>query len=409
MAVTLQSIQEAEKKIRQYVPITPVKFSPFLTRELGVETYLKLENLNLTGSFKIRGATNALLSMDPKLRSSGVVASSAGNHAQGVAFIAQQLNIPATIFMPETAPLVKVAATRSMGAQVVLEGAVYDDCYKAAREYCQANGGTFIHPFADNNVIAGQGSIALELLQQIPNLGSIMTSVGGGGMISGMACALKQTNKTIQVLGAQSAAYPALHQSLRGGSLVKTPPAKTIADGIAVKEPSEITYSLIQKYVDDIWLASEDAITSAIMELAEQDHVLAEGAGATGAGALLQAARAHGRELQPIPGPLAIVICGGNIDMHLLGRLIPRGLRASSRLMRVIVRISDRPGRLADLLNTVSSTEANLIEVEHNRIFGGPGNDEVEVTLDLETIGQDHQTKVREALKKGGFPFMSME
>jgi len=401
--VNLQEIRAARTRIQKYVPVTPVTKSLFNSEKIGSNVFFKLENFNITGSFKIRGAGNALLSGSNQGNSDAVIAASAGNHAQGVAYMARLLGRKATIFMPERTPMVKVVATKSHGAEVVLTGAVYDDAFQAAVDNKNKHGGTIVHAFADAAVINGQGTVGLEIFEQIPNAGVVVVPIGGGGLIGGIGCAIKALNPQIKVIGVQTVSFPAMKESLASGEIVKTTSGMTIADGIAVKRPSPRTLSLAQHYVDEIFLVNDDEIAAAIMSLMEKDHVLAEGAGAAGVAAL----QAHGNAIKNLAGKkdICCVICGGNIDVTLVGRIANRGLIATGRMMRVTVRMPDRPGQLAELLRAVGGTGANLIDLRHNRHFGALYYSDVDVEIDLETIDFKHQELIKSTLTKMKLPY----
>lgn len=405
--ISLAKIREAEARIRPIVACSALKESMFLERRVGVRTLLKLENLNLAGSFKIRGALNSLLQLSKAELERGIIAASAGNHAQGVAYACRLLGAKATIFMPVRAPLVKAEATREMGADVRLVGNSYDEACAAAIEFQKQTSGVFIHGFADPAVINGQGTIGLELLEQAPDLGLVIASIGGGGMISGIATAIKALKPDVQIIGVQAKSYPAMQRSFAERRYLTSATGYTIADGIAIKEPSETTFKIIERHVDRVVLADEESIASAVMNLMEWEHMLAEGAGAAPVAALLGLDPAY---LESFKGrSIACVISGGNIDVNLLKRIIPNGLKYSGRLVRVAVRIQDRPGRLAELLNVVGRTGANLQEVQHNRLFGAVGYEDVEVVLDLETTNQIHQEEVLDALAKAKFKYAKLD
>lgn len=406
-SVTLANIREAMLRIRPYLAPSSVKESLFLQNRKEIKTYLKLENLNLGGSFKIRGALNSILQIDPKALKQGVVAASAGNHAQGVAYTCKLLGVKATIFMPVRAALVKAEATRELGADVVLSGQNFDEATEAGRAFEKEHGGVFIHAFDDPRVICGQGTIGFELLDQIPDLGMVLISIGGGGLISGIATVIKNLKPDVQVIGVQTAAYPAMANSLRTKTLTACSKGTTIADGIAVKQPAALTFGIIEKYVDEIVTVEEEEIASAVMNLMEREHMLAEGAGAAAVAAMLKMDPARLRSLGN--RSVACVISGGNIDVDLLKRIIPNGLKYSGRLMRLAIRIPDRPGRLAELLNLVGRTGANLQDVQHNRLFGAVGYDDVEVQLDLDTTNHQHQQEVLAALSQAGFRCVTMD
>ena len=350
---------------------------------------------------------NALLQVDSSQLSQGVIAASAGNHAQGVAHTCRLLGTKATIFMPIRSPLVKAAATRELGADVRLVGMTYEEAYSAAVDWQKNNGGLLLHGFNDERVIAGQGTIGLELLDQVPDLGMVVASIGGGGLAAGVALALKSMRADVQVIGVQSTAYPAMHHSVRNHSLIGAAAGYTIADGIAIKVPSATTFEIIEKHVDEIVLVDEDEIASSVMNLMEWEHMLAEGAGAAAVAALwkLNPQDIHNLNNRAI----VCIISGGNIDVNLLKRIIPNGLKHSGRLFRLAVRIQDRPGRLAELLNIVSKAGANLQDVSHNRLFNAIGFDDVEVILDLETIDSQHQETVMESLSNHQFKFKKLD
>jgi threonine dehydratase len=401
--VNLQEIQAAKARIHKYVPVTPVTKSLFNSDRLGAGVFFKLENFNITGSFKIRGAGNALLSDQSRDNKSHVIAASAGNHAQGVAYMARLLGRKATIFMPERTPMVKVVATKSHGAEVILTGAVYDDAFQAALDFKVKNGGTLVHAFADAAVINGQGTVGLEIIDQLPNAGVVVVPIGGGGLIGGIGCAVKAARPDIKVIGVQTKSFPAMKESLAAGKIVGTTSGMTIADGIAVKRPSPRTLSLAQHYVDDILLVNDDEIAAAIMSLMEKDHVLAEGAGAAGVAAL----QVYSAKLKELAGgkDICCVVCGGNIDVTLLGRIANRGLIATGRMMRLTVRMPDRPGQLAELLQAIGKTGANLIDLRHNRHFGALYYSDVDVEIDLETIDFPHQDLITQTLNKMGMRY----
>jgi threonine dehydratase len=401
--INLQEIRAAKGRIEKYVPVTPVTKSLSNSQRLGVSVFFKLENFNITGSFKIRGAGNALLSNSAGDKASTVIAASAGNHAQGVAYMARLLGRKATIFMPERTPMVKVVATKSHGADVILTGAVYDDAYQAAVEYRDKHGGTIVHAFADASVINGQGTVGLEIIDQLSNVGAVVVPIGGGGLIGGIGCAVKALRPDIKVIGVQTKSFPAMKESLAAGRIVGTTSGMTIADGIAVKRPSPRTLSLAQRYVDDILLVNDDEIAAAIMSLMEKDHVLAEGAGAAGVAAI----QVYGSQIAAMANKkdVCVVICGGNIDVTLLGRIANRGLIATGRMMRMTVRMPDRPGQLAELLRALGNTGANLIDLRHNRHFGALYYSDVDVEIDLETIDFNHQDLIKKTLDKLGMHY----
>jgi threonine dehydratase len=394
--VNIQEIQKAKVRLAPHVPVTPVSRSLHNTDSIGNDVFFKLENFNISGSFKIRGAGNALLSSSETGAHGEVVAASAGNHAQGVAYMSRLLGRKAKIYMPERTPIVKIAATKSHGAEVILKGQVYDDAYAAALEYQSQSGATLVHAFADAAVINGQGTVGLELLDQISNLGVVVVPIGGGGLIGGVACALKSMRPEIKIIGVQTKSFPSMKSSMAAKKITGCTSGMTLADGIAVKRPSSRTLSLANHYIDDILLVSDDEIAAAIMSLMEKDHVLAEGAGAASVAAL----QVHSEHLKSIASgkPICCIVSGGNIDVPLVGRIANRGLIATGRMMRLTVRIPDRPGQLAEILNAIGRTGANLIDLRHNRHFGALYYSDVDVEIDLETMDFKHQSIIKSRL-----------
>ena len=394
--VNLHEIQQAKARIAPYVPPTPVSKSLFNTDKLGLDIYYKLENFNITGSFKIRGAANSLLSRPTASPDEEVIAASAGNHAQGVAYISRLFGKKAKIFMPERTPIVKVSATKGHGASVILTGNVYDDAYAAAAQYQKEHGGMLVHAFADASVINGQGTAGLEILEQLPNIGAIVIPIGGGGLAGGISCVVKAMRPDIKIIGVQTKSFPAMKQSMAAGQITGSTSGMTIADGIAVKRPSPRTLSLAMHNIDEVLLVSDDEIAAAIMSLMEKDHVLAEGAGAAGVAAL----QVHSDHIKEVAGgkPICCVISGGNIDVTLVGRIANRGLIATGRMMRFTVRMPDRPGQLADLLTALGNTGANLIDLRHSRHFGALYYSDVDVEIDLETTDFAHQDLIKSTL-----------
>lgn len=398
--VNYQEIQAARARIQSIVPKTPVTKSIFNSNRLGLDIWYKLENFNVTGSFKIRGAANALRLQDPEVLKAGVIAASAGNHAQGVAYVSKLMGVSATIYMPERTPMVKVEATRGHGAKVILHGALYDDAFAAAIQHQKDQGGLLIHAFADTAVINGQGTVGLELLEQLPNLGAVIVPVGGGGLIGGIATAIKTAKPDVLLIGVQTDAFPSMRTALDNKFISAVPAAPTIADGIAVKRPYPRTLSLAMHYLDDVIVVSEDEIAAAIMSLMEKDHLLAEGAAATVVAAMPEIKRRYGEKIGN--ATVCGVISGGNIDVTLLSKISMRGLIASGRMMRIIVRTKDQPGQLADVLKALGQAGANLIELRHNRNFGAMYYTDVDVEIELETIDFEHQKIIREKLDRLG-------
>lgn len=398
--VTLADVLAARERIRGLVAVTPCPVSEPFSDLCGARVHFKLENLQRTGSFKERGAANKLLQLDASERQRGVVAASAGNHAQGVAYNAQRLGTKAIIVMPEFTPLVKVLATRRFGAQVVLHGASVDDAFVEARRLAQQHGYVFIHAFDDDAIIAGQGTCALEILEQVPDVEVLIASIGGGGWLGGMAVAIKSLKPSVRVIGVESALLPKMQAAYDAGEPVTIAAATTIADGIAVKRAGERTLPLFRKYVDEVIPVDDEEVANAILLLMEREKTVAEGAGAAPAAALLQH-KVKGLDPQT---KVVCVVSGGNIDVNLIARIIERGLVKEGRRVMLVLRVTDRPGALAGVLTTVAASRANVLEVHHNRAFmqGPIGDTEIELTL--ETKGKAHVEELIQALAQKGYP-----
>ncbi len=398
MTVNLRDIQHARTRIREHIRETPCLHSPILSEELSSEIYLKLESHQLTGSFKTRGAFNRLLTLAADETAHGVIAASAGNHAQGIAYAAAQTGRQAHIVMPEATPQIKVKRTRSYGAQVELFGASFDDAVERASAISEETGGLVVSAFDDAGVIAGQGSLGLELLEQVADLEAVVFPVGGGGLSGGSAIALKESNPAIKIYGVQTEAFPAMHASFHQGELVSFPGKPSIADGIAVKRPGKLTFPILKQYLDGMVLVSESEIEHAVFDLLESGKVVAEGAGAAAFAALCT-----GKIPQLVGKRVAVVISGGNIDLNLLTRIIDRSSVRLGRMVRIDVSISDRPGSLARLLNVVGSAEASVLKIRHRRAFAETGSWGTEVELTLEMRGPDHVEALMEQLTDAGF------
>ena len=382
--ITLADVERARARIKDSIYVTPCAHSETFSKLTGNKVYFKLENLQMTGSFKERGALNKILTLTAEERASGVICASAGNHAQGVAYHAVRQGLKATIVMPTATPLVKVTRTREFGAEVVLHGASYDEAFEEAWRRKEAEGLTFIHAFDDAAVMAGQGTIGLELLEQNPYLDAVMVPVGGGGLISGIAVAIQETNPRIQIIGVQTARLPSMKRALESGAPCVLPPAGTIADGIAVRKAGALTLPVVKKYVDEIVTVDEEEIAKAILLLLEREKTVAEGAGAAAVAALVQGKTTLAGK------KVALVIGGGNIDVNLLARIIERGLVKDGRLVRLRVRIPDHPGALHRLTGRIADVRANILEVFHNRAFSRVDLGETAVDVTLETRGAEH-------------------
>ncbi len=396
MSVTLQDIENARQQIKSEVVRTPLVPAQRLSQELGCEIFLKLENLQVTGSFKDRGSLVKLKSLTAEQGKAGVIAMSAGNHAQGVAYHAQRLGIPATIVMPEFAPFSKVERTKALGARVVLTGDTLDASAVAAREIAEREGLTFVHPYDDEKVIAGQGSIGLEIIEDQPDLDCIVVPIGGGGIISGTAIAAKALKPEIEIIGVEADLFPSMRQAINHQP--PTSGGQTLADGIAVKNPGQLTRAIIAELVSDILLVNEFAIEKAVQCLVEKQKIVAEGAGAAGVAALMEnRERFAGRKV-------GAVICGGNIDVRLLSWILTRGLVFDGRMVRLRIAIVDQAGVLAKVTNFIGQTGANIIEVYHQRMFYDVPAKQADVDVILETRNAEHVQEIVEKLVAGGFP-----
>ncbi len=397
---TLADFEDAAATLRGVISHTPLDASLFLTDELGVPVHLKLENLQRTGSFKIRGATYRLSRLTAEERARGVVAASAGNHAQGVALAAQALGIAATIFMPLGVPVPKLLATRGYGADVVLEGATVETPLRLAAEFAERTGAVLIHPFDHEDVITGQGTLGLELFDDLPDLATVVVGIGGGGLAAGVAAAVKAraaaVGRTVRVIGVQaenSAAYPS---SLAAGAPLQVETRPTIADGIAVARPGDIPFAVIRDLLDDVVTVTEDDIARALLVLLERAKQVVEPAGAVGVAAILAG------KIEAT-GPTVAILSGGNIDPLLLQRVVAHGLSASGRYMTLQIGLPDRPGQLARVAELLSQAGANVIEVLHTRHGQGLQISEVILQLSVETRGEEHRAHVIQTLEAAGF------
>lgn len=395
--IQLSDIQTALGRIRESIYLSPCARSETFSRATGNTVYLKLDNLQRTGSFKERGALNKLLTLSATERSRGVIAASAGNHAQGVAYHAGRHGIRAQICMPLTTPLIKVSATKSYGADVILTGANYDESYEQALRRSRDEALTLVHAFDDDAVMAGQGTLGLELLQQQPELDAIIVPIGGGGLIGGIACAVKETNPRVQVFGVQPERLPSMKVAVSEGKPVTLNAAATIADGIAVRKAGELTLPLVQKYVDEIVTVSEEEIANAILLLLEREKTLAEGAGAAALAAILN------RKVSLSGKKVAVLVCGGNIDVTLLSRIIERGLVKDGRLVRLRVHLPDYPGALHRLTGILAHHRANIVETSYDRAYYGVNLGDTAIDITMETKGPDHIAELLTALDVAGY------
>ena len=397
--VTLQAIEAATARIRGEIYVSPLVHSKALSTLSGNDVFLKLDNLQMTGSFKERGALNRILTLTDAEKARGVVAASAGNHGQAVAYHATRRGIRAQIWMPRYTPLVKLSATRNYGGDVVLHGASYDEAYEGAI----AQDATFVHAFDDEAVIAGQGSLGLEMLDQNPELDVIVTSIGGGGLASGVACAAKGRKPSIEVVGVQTARLPSMVAALAEGEPVRVPAGSTLADGIAVRKAGGFTLPMVRQYVDRVLTVDEGDIAAAILYLLEREKTLAEGAGAIGVAAILRGLTGYSGK------KIAVIVSGGNLDVNLLARIIEQGMVRDGRRLRVRVTLPDYPGALEGLAARIAAVNANIVETLHNRAHYGVSLTETAIDITMETRGRDHVTEILAALGAAGYEFTMVE
>jgi threonine dehydratase len=398
--IDLKTIKNAHNRIKNIVHNTPFAYAPILSNMSGYDVYLKKENLQITGAFKLRGAFNKIASLVEDGKSGGVVAASAGNHAQGVAYSAKHFNLKATIVMPESTPLTKVQGVKDLGASVILKGSNYDEAYEYATTYAKEYSLEFVHPFTDDEVMAGQGTIALEMLEVLSDLDAVVVPVGGGGLISGIATAIKEINPDIKVIGVSALGAPAMRESYEAKKPIDTTTVRTIADGIAVRDTSPKTLEYILKYVDDFIGVCEDEIASAILFLLERQKLLVEGAGAVGVAALM-----HDKLSLPKGSKVGIVLSGGNIDVTMLSLIIEKGLMKSARKMKLIVTLVDKPGALQSFTQILTEVGANIVQIGYDRTSIDLEFGDALVSVAIETKGVEHQTIIRERLKEAGFDF----
>jgi len=396
MSITYRDIEKAADQIKGVLVRTPCSVSQTLSAITGAEIYLKFENLQFTAAFKERGALVKLMSLTPEERQQGVIAMSAGNHAQAVAYHAKRLGIKATIVMPRFTPHVKVERTRATGARVILEGDGFDDTRAFTLTYAQEHDLLLVHPYDDPLVIAGQGTVALEMLEDHPDLDSLIIPIGGGGLIAGCAIAAKHINPAIEIIGVETAQFPSMYQTIQGMEIQCG--HRTMADGIAVKQPGHFSVDIVRRLVDDILLVEENQIEEAVLHLLEVEKTVVEGAGAVG----LAAVYAHQNLFRDKKA--GIILSGGNIDLTILSTIIERGLVRTGRLTRLKVELRDVPGGLAEITNCLAETGANVVEIHHHRSFVNIPLQSVEVEFVIQTRGLKHVTSVIKALDNIGYP-----
>ncbi len=396
--LTIDNVYRASNALKGVARKTDVLYAPKLCP--GVDLYLKTENLQITGSFKVRGAYYKMTRLSEEEKQRGVIACSAGNHAQGVALAAQKNGIKAVICLPDGAPISKVEATKSYGAEVCLVEGVYDDAYQKALQLRDEKGYTFLHPFNDEDVIAGQGTIALEIAEQLPDLDAVLVPIGGGGLISGIAYTIKTLNPNVKVIGVQAKGAPSMKNAIEHGEVEELPSVSTIADGIAVKKPGNLTYEICSKYVDEIVTVTDDEISAAILALMEQHKLVTEGAGAVS----VAAAMFHKVDLK---GKKAVcVLSGGNIDVTILSRVIKRGLLMSGRSCQLMIELMDKPGQLKNVSRIIADLGGNVTSVHHERANEGSDVNGCYLRIVLETRNYEHIAQIRQALTDFGFKLL---
>ena len=395
-AVTVADIESAASVLDGVIRDLPLAGAQWLDRLVGGDVRLVTENLQRAGSFKIRGAYNRISRLTDEERARGVVAASAGNHAQGVAVAAQLLGVRATVFMPEGATIPKVQATLGYGAEVRYHGETIDDALEAARAFERETGAILIHPFDHPDVVAGQGTLGLEIMAKLPGVRTVLVCTGGGGLLAGVALAVKSIDPTVRVIGVQAETAAAYPQSLAAGHPVSLDSMATMADGIAVGRPGDVPFALIQQNVDEIWTVSEEQISRAVLLLLERAKLVVEPAGAVATAAVM----AHADQIE---APVAVVLSGGNVDSLVLLRIIRHGLAAAGRYLTLAVRMSDRPGSLAGLLDAMQEMRANVVDIEHNRVDAGLSVDEVDIIVHVETRGPDHCEALLSGLRAQGY------
>ena len=397
--IPLSEIIEAKKKINGVVNKTPLAHAPLLSQRVDARVYLKKENLQITGAYKIRGAYNKISSLNDEEKKRGVIAASAGNHAQGVAYSAKVFGVPATIIMPEATPLLKVVGTKALGAEVILKGENYDEAYEYAIKYAKENNLTFVHPFKDDKIMAGQGTVALEMYDEVDDLDMILVPIGGGGLISGVGSAIKQLDPRIKIIGVTSKGAPAMYESFKEKKALSTSDVRTIADGIAVRDANEKNLKIILECVDDIVQVDDEEIANAVLFLLERQKIVVEGAGAVGVAALLH------NKVDAKDKKVGVVISGGNIDVGMLSVIIEKGQIKAHRKMKLLITLIDKPGALRKLTDIFEELNANIIQIDYDRTSTTLSYGDANVTIALETKGKEHQESIREALKKHKYRF----
>ncbi|AJD06471.1 threonine ammonia-lyase [Campylobacter lari] len=398
--VELNKIYQAKQKIADFVLKTPFVHSSFLSEFLETDVFLKCENLQKTGAYKIRGAYNTIANLTKEQKQAGVIAASAGNHAQGVAISAKKFGIEAVIVMPEATPLLKVSATKNLGAKVILKGDNFDEAYAYALNYAKEHHLNFIHPFENESIIAGQGTLMLEMLDEISDLDMILAPVGGGGLISGVASAAKQINPAIKVIGVSAKGAPAMYESFKSKKIINSKAVRTIADGIAVRDVNKINFDIILECVDDFIQVDDEEIANAVLYLLEKHKITVEGAGASAVAALL-----HKKIDLKNHKKIGVILSGGNIDVQMLNIIIEKGLFKAFRKMLINVTLVDKPGALSALSDAIKEAQANIVKIDYDRFSTKLDYGDAMISITLETKGKEHQELVRKILYDKGFNF----
>ena len=391
----LDKIKAAREKIQDVVVKTPLLYSKFFSEKSNNNVYMKCENLQLTGAYKLRGALNKMMSLTDEEKSKGVVCSSAGNHAQGVAYAANLMGIKSTIVMPTTTPYLKVKSTKDLGGNVILNGKVYDDAYNFAKQIEKDQGAVFLHPFNDINVIYGQGTIGLEIIEDLKNFDVVICPIGGGGLLSGISLALKEFNPNIKIIGVQAAGANAMEQSFLKGELTPLPSVSTIADGIAVKSPGDLTFSIIKDYVDEVVTVTDEEIVDAFLALIEKQKLVAEASGAVSLAAL--------SKLNIKDKNVVCIISGGNIDMLTITSLINSALVSRKRLFCFTIELPNAPGELNNITRILGNLRANVVKLEHNQFKAANKLRNTLLEVTVETNGEDHINTIKDTFKTEGY------
>ncbi|MDR3346161.1 MAG: threonine ammonia-lyase [Campylobacteraceae bacterium] len=401
--IPLENIIEAGKRINGIVNKTAFAYAPALSRITGAEIYIKKENLQLTGAYKIRGAYNKIATLSDEERNRGVIAASAGNHAQGVAYSAKEFGIKAFIVMPESTPLLKVVGTKSLGAEVILHGDNFDEAKAYAIKYAKDNALTFIPPFEDENIMAGQGTIGVEIYNELSSIETVVVPIGGGGLIGGVASALKQLDPKIRVIGVAAKGAAAMYNSFHNKKVLNSQSVRTIADGIAVRDVSEFNLKTILECVDDVVLVDDEEIAAAILFLLEHQKLVVEGAGAAGVAAIIH------QKFPFFPGEkIGTILSGGNIDVQMLSVIIEKGLIKSARKMTLMITLVDKPGALMKLTDILRDVNANIVKIDYDRVSTTLEFGDANITITLETKGKDHQERIREKLTESKYDFREL-